>query len=174
MAAALNQRPGPDEYAEWYSGYVAAVPETDIVAALDHQIAVVRAAFDAVPAARADFRYAAGKWSIRELAGHLNDGERVFAYRAMCFSRRDATPLPGFDEDDYVANAPFGRVPLADLVAEFEHQRRSNVLLFRALGPEAWSRSGTASDNAMTVRALAYCLVGHVRHHLGVLQARYL
>lgn len=174
MTAVSHRRPEPDEYGKWYSGYVASVPETDILAALEHQIGAVRAAFDAVPANRADFRYAAGKWSVRELAGHLNDGERVFSYRALRFSRGDETPLPGFDENDYVAAAPFSHVPLSDLVAEFEHQRRANVLMFRGLGHEAWARSGVASGNSMTVRALAYVLVGHVRHHLGVLQARYL
>ena len=174
MTAVSNVRPGAGEYAESYAGYVAKVPETDVVAALGQQIAAVRAVFDAVPESRADFRYAPDKWSIRELAGHLNDGERVFAYRALRFSRGDGAELAGFDENEYVASAPFSRVPLVDLVAEFEHQRRANVLLFRALAPEAWSRFGVASDNKMTVRAVAYVLVGHVRHHLGTLQARYL
>lgn len=174
MTTVSIQRPEPGEYAEWYSGYVTEVPETDIVAALETQIREFRAVFDAIPASRADHRYAPGKWSIRELAGHLNDGERVFAYRALCFSRGDATPLPGFDENEYVAAAPFGHMPLPDLVAQFEHQRRSNVLLFRGLGPEGWLRSGVANENSMSVRAVAYVLVGHVRHHLGVLQARYL
>lgn len=174
MTAVSDRRPAPGEYAEWYSDYVASVTETDILSALEQQIGQFRSAFDAIPVNRADFRYAAGKWSVRELAGHLNDGERVFAYRALRFSRGDKTPLPGFEENDYVAAAPFGHVPLSDLVAEFEHQRRANVLMFRALGNEAWARSGVASENSMTVRALAYCLVGHVRHHLGVLQARYL
>lgn len=171
---AVSHRPEPGEYGEWYSGYVASVPETDILAALASQIAEVRAAFGAVPANRADFRYAAGKWSVRELAGHLNDGERVFAYRALRFSRGDETPLPGFDENDYVAAAPFGHIPLPDLVAQFEHQRRANVLMFQGLANDDWARSGVASGSSMTVRALAYVLVGHVRHHLGVLQARYL
>lgn len=174
MTAAVNVRPGAGEYAESYAGYVSKVPETDILTALDEQIAAVHAVFDAVPAQRVDFRYAPGKWSIRDIAGHLNDGERVFAYRALRFSRGDTAELAGFDENEYVAAAPFDRMPLASLVEEFEHQRRSNVLMFRALPPEAWSRSGIASGNSMTVRALAYALVGHVRHHLGVLQARYL
>jgi len=173
MTAVSNRRPGPDEFGKWYAGYVDSVPETDILAALARQVGEFRAAFDAVPANRADFRYAPGKWSVRELAGHLNDGERVFAYRALRFSRADETPLPGFDENDYVAAAPFGHMPLADLVAQFEHQRRANVLMFQGLGDDAWARSGVASGNPMTVRALAYVLVGHVRHHLGVLQARY-
>lgn len=174
MTADSIQRPEPGEYADWYAGYVTKVPETDIVAALETQIREFRAAFDVIPASRADHRYAPGKWSIRELAGHLNDGERVFAYRALRFSRGDATPLPGFEENEYVAAASFDRVPLPDLVAQFEHQRRSNVLLFRGLAPEAWARTGVASDNPMSVRALACVLVGHARHHLGVLQARYL
>jgi hypothetical protein len=173
MATESTPRPGTDEYAPFYADYVGRVPETDILTALEAQIEVVRAAFAAVPAERHGYRYAPGKWSVRELAGHLVDVERVFAYRALRFARGDATPLPGFDEGAFVRHAASEARRLTDIVDEIVLLRRADVLMYRGLPPAAWSRRGVANDSAMSVRALAYASVGHIRHHLEVLQTRY-
>lgn len=167
-------RPEKEEYAAYYETYVSLVAETDIVAALENQIAALQKLFAGVSEEKENFRYAEGKWSIRELLGHLIDGERVFSYRALRISRGDQTPLAGFEENSYVAGSNFGNTELADLTAEFSSLRQSNVLLFKNLTDQMWLRTGTASDAAVSVRALAYIMVGHVSHHAHVLRERYL
>jgi hypothetical protein len=119
-------------------------------------------------------RYEPGKWSIKELVGHINDAERIFGYRALRIARGDQTPLPGFEQDDFIAGANFDACTLADLTTEFELIRRSNLAMFKQLGDEAWVRRGTASDNTISVRALAYIIAGHEVHHLNILRSRYL
>jgi hypothetical protein len=166
-------RPEPTEYASFYAGYVAHVPEGDILTALESQIASFRTQMDAIPESRGGHRYQPGKWSLREVVGHISDGERVFAYRALRFARADSTPLPGFEENEYMLHSPFDRCRLADLVDEWEHLRRANLHLFRNLDPAAWARVGEASDNPVSVRAIAYILVGHARHHLETIRTRY-
>jgi hypothetical protein len=166
-------RPGHDEYAPFYAGYVSRVSEDDILAVLADQLTEVPGQFLALGEERAGYRYAPGKWSIKEIVGHLSDAERVFTYRALRFSRGDATPLATFEQDSYVAGAGFDRWTLADLVSEWESLRRASLLLFQHLPPEAWSRSGEASGARVTVRALAFILAGHLRHHLAVLAERY-
>lgn len=167
-------RPEKKEYAEFYETYVSLVPETDVVAALENQIADLQNLFADVSDEKAQFRYAEGKWSVKELLGHIIDGERVFSYRALRISRKDETPLAGFEENKYVANSNFGNTKLADLIAEFSSLRHSNVLFFNNLSDQAWSNTGTASDATVSVRALAYIMVGHVRHHARILRERYL
>lgn len=119
-------------------------------------------------------RYAAGKWSVREAVGHMADAERVFTYRALRFARADATPLPGFDENAYVAAAGFDRRTLADLAEEFADVRRATVSFFCALDPEALAMPGTANGARVTVGALAWIIAGHERHHARILRERYL
>jgi hypothetical protein len=165
-------RPGPTEYAPFYANYIAHVPEEDVLAALETQLADMLALLRAVPEEQGDVRHAPYTWSVKEVVGHLIDGERVFGYRALRFSRGDTTPLPGFDENEYARAANFDRLPLRDLVAELEAVRQSNVWLFRNLPPEAWARSGEANDTPVSVRALAYILVGHGRHHIAILRKR--
>lgn len=166
--------PSKDEYAEWYAGYVARVPDADIVAALSAQPDDLDVLLAGVSEEASRYRYAEGKWSIRQLVGHLIDGERVFALRALCFSRGDSAALPGFDENDYIANAVYDDVACAELRAEFRALRAANVMMFGRLGVEEWARRGTASDFSVSVRALAYIMVGHPRHHMGVIGERYL
>lgn len=166
-------RPDPSEYGEFYAGYVAHVPEDDVLAVLEAQIEEIGRLAAAVPAERESFRYAPGKWSVRQVFGHLADGERVFGYRATCIARGDDTPLPGYDQDAYMALAPFDEVPVAELADELVTLRRANLPTFRRLAPEDWSRRGTASGQPVTVRALAYVLAGHLRHHLRILDERY-
>jgi hypothetical protein len=133
----------------------------------------VTAILRAIPEERASFRYQAGKWSIRELVGHITDSERVFSYRALFFARGGKAELPPFDQDEFVAHAAAERVALSGLVDQFEALRQSNVLLFRQLPPDAWMRSGIASGVRVSVRGLAYVTAGHVRHHMRVLRDRY-
>jgi hypothetical protein len=166
-------RPAETEYAPFYAGYVGLVPETDVVAVLEEQKDVFRRFAAAVPPDRERHRYAEGKWSIREVAGHLVDGERVFGYRAFAFSRGERAPLPSFDENAYVAASLYDRVPLADLVGELLGVRDANLAMLRRLGEAEWSRVGTASGKPISVRALGFVMAGHPRHHLGVLRERY-
>jgi hypothetical protein len=167
------ERPQPEEYAPFYAGYVALVPESDALAVLAAQPAELLALAAKVPAEREGHRYAPGKWSVRELFGHLTDGERVFGYRAFCISRGDKASLPGFDENEYIAGATYDRVPLAELAADFAALRQSNVTVLRRLAPSGWARVGTANGTPVSVRALAFVMAGHVRHHIGVLRSRY-
>jgi hypothetical protein len=167
-------RPAPDEYFEYYGTYIARVPDGDIVDTLSRQISETVAFLRLIPESSGDFRYAPEKWSIREVIGHMSDTERVFAYRAMRFSRADSTPVPGFDEKTYVANAPFSRVKIADLANEFEHVRRSSLYLFGALDEEAMARRGVANQHEVSVRALAFIAAGHETHHVNLIRTRYL
>lgn len=166
--------PAKDEYAEWYAGYVALVPDGDVIAALTSQPDDLDTLLEGVTETTSSYRYAPDKWSIRQLVGHLIDAERVFALRALCFSRGETAALPGFDENSYVASSAYADVPLTELRLEFRTLRAANVLMFGRLGPEEWSRTGVASGWAVSVRALAYIMVGHPRHHMKVIGERYL
>jgi hypothetical protein len=141
-----------------------------MAAQIDETLALLRGLSEE----RATHRYAPGKWSVKEVVGHMIDGERIFGYRALRFARNDPTPLSGFDQEPYIASASFDACALDGLLDEFEHVRRGTVLMFRHLPAEAWLRQGVASDNPVTVRALAYIIAGHERHHVGVLRERYL
>ena len=167
------ERPAPGEYNPAFERYVSRVAEDDVLPVLARQPAEVRAALESVTGERAGFRYGPDKWSIREVVGHFTDAERVFGFRAMTFARGDKTPLPGFEENDYAAIAGHDRYALPDLVAEFEALRRSNVSMLSHLDPQAIARAGTANGSPVSVRALAFIMAGHVRHHLGVLTSKY-
>jgi uncharacterized damage-inducible protein DinB len=166
--------PGPDEYGAFYAGYIGQVPAgVDILDLLARQRASTLARFTAVPEARGAHRYAPGKWSVREILVHLSDVERIMAYRALRVARGDATPLPGFDENAYAPLSNAEAHPLAALAEEWSDVRRATLSLFRHLPDEAWTRRGTASGAPVTVRALAWIIAGHERHHLAVLAERY-
>lgn len=167
-------RPASDEYAPFYAGYVARVPDGDIVQQLDQQLADFSRTLAGISEGRATHRYAPGKWSIKELVGHLCDAERIFAYRAVRFARNDATPLHGFDENQYVANARFDERALADLAEEFRTIRRATCALLNSLNAEEWERRGVANGNPVSVRGLAWIIAGHELHHRNVLATRYL
>ena len=167
-------RPGPDEYASFYAGYIAHATEEDLLGALAEQADVVSSTFLGLPKHKVDFRYAEGKWTPREILGHLIDGERVFGFRSLWFARRDPSPLPGFEENDWAAVSGHGEVPLEVLVEEFLTVRSGHLLLFQHLPADSWTRLGIANDKPVSVRAIAYVMLGHVRHHLSVLKERYL
>lgn len=170
----MKQRPDETEYLSDYGKYISLVPEGDINALLAAQLDETLALLHSIPEASAGFRYAPDKWSIKELVGHVIDGERIFAYRALRFARNDQTALAGFEQDDYITHASFDDCSLAELASEFESVRRSTCYLFKHLNEEAWARRGTASENEVSVRALAYIIAGHELHHREILRSRYL
>ena len=174
MSNALATRPATSEYAPYYERYVGLVPTGDIVQTLSAQLEETLTTLAAISEAQAGYRYAPGKWSIKEVIGHIIDSERIFAYRALCFARNDARPIAGFEQDDYMQNSDFDARTLADLAAEFAHVRRGNLMLFRSLSDAAWNRRGIASDAEVSVHALGYMIAGHERHHLNILKERYL
>ena len=168
------QRPEKTEYAPYYEIYVSLVDETDVVATLQSQLDEMQNILAEISEEKAAHAYAEGKWTIKELIGHLNDGEKIFAYRALRIARADKTPMEGFEQDGYIENANFNECRFKDLVEEFTLLRRANILFFKNLTEEAWTRTGTASGSAVSVRALAYIIIGHVRHHTNILRSRYL
>jgi hypothetical protein len=145
-----------------------------VVETLERQLGETLALLGGLSEEQAGARYEPGKWSVKELVGHVVDTERIFAYRALRFARGDRTPIPGFEQDPYVAGGNFDARTLRDLADEFACVRRATVALLRHLGEDAWRRTGTASDNEVSVRALAHIIAGHELHHLNVLRERYL
>jgi len=166
-------RPEANEVPEHFAGYVGRVTESDPVAVLAKQIDVTAALLNGLSETDALKRYAPGKWSVKEVVGHLADTERIMAYRALRIARADETPLPGFDENAYVPPAKFDARPLADLVADFRTVRAATLALFRSFDADAWRRRGTASGKPITVRALGFVIPGHERHHVEILKTRY-
>lgn len=175
MTAVMQLRkPQPEEVPPYFTRYVDKVVGADVLAVLERQAAEVQALLGGLTDAQADYRYEPEKWNIREIIGHLADAERIFVYRALAFARADATPLPGFEEDEYVANARFAERPLADLLNELATVRAATLAFFRGLNDAELSRTGTAGQRTVTVRALASVIAGHEAHHLGVIRERYL
>ena len=168
------QRPDQSEYAPFYAGYVSQVPEGDVIALLEQQIADTVHLLAEIGEARAAHRYAPGKWSIKQIVGHLSDSERVFSYRALRIARNDATPLAAFDENAWMPHANCDARSLTDLLDELQAVRRSTLALYRSFTPEMAARRGTASQNTISVRALVYITAGHERHHRRMLEERYL
>ena len=167
------RRPAEGDYAPYYAGYVALVPPGDLIDLLRAQQEKFRRLPAAVGGGREAYAYAPGKWTIRQLAGHLADAERVFGHRAFCFSRGEQAPLPGFDENAYVERGGAHGRALADLADELAVLRQGNIELFGALDDGAWDNVGIANDAPVSVRALAWIVVGHAEHHLKILRERY-
>ena len=166
-------RPAEGEYAPHYSRYVSLVTEDDAVAALEAQVDEVRRLTASVPGDRETYRYGPDKWSVRQVIGHLVDGERVFGYRAYCISRGELAALPSFDENAYVAASRYEEIPLLELGRELLVVRNANLVALRRLDAAAWTRRGIASGTPVSVRALGFIMVGHVRHHEAILLERY-
>lgn len=164
----------PTEYAPYHALYISLVKTGDVLGILQTQIQETAALFAGLNEAQGDLRYAPGKWSVKELIGHLADTERILSYRALRIARNDKTPIEGFEQDDYVREGPSGHRRLSELVEEFQAVRRATILLFSHFQPEAWLRRGIASQNQVSVRALAYIIAGHELHHRSVLSEKYL
>ena len=167
-------RPSPDEYAPFYAGYVKAVPEGELLVLLRDQLSETEALLREFTGARADHRYAPGKWSVKEVVGHMADTERIFAYRALRFARGDRTPLPGFDENDFVHGANFTSRALPEIAGELRSVRMASITLIAGLSEEALMRRGPANNAEVSVRALAWIIAGHERHHARLIRERYL
>lgn len=166
-------RPGSDEYAPYYDSYVSKVPNQDLLQLLREQIEETCALLGKVPESGADAAYAPGKWTIKEVAGHIVDTERIMAYRLLRVARGDTTPLPGFEQDDYVRCGGFQARTLASLIEEFRLARASTLALLEGLDEATLTRRGVADGKAVSARALAYIIAGHERHHVGILRDRY-
>lgn len=174
MSQAVVAKPQTNEYAAYYEKYVSLVPDGNIVDILEQQLEKTLAVFAEISEDKGNHRYAPDKWSVKELLGHVSDTERIFAYRLLRFARNDKNELTGFEQDGYITNAGFDNCQLSDLVREFEYIRKSSIALLQHLPEEAWLRSGVASENEVSVRALAYIIAGHELHHLKILSERYL
>ena len=166
--------PQPDEYKSFFTGYIQRVPEnTDIIALLTSQPDELRKLLQNVSDKQANSRPAPGEWSIKEIMGHINDTERIFTYRALRISRNDPTPLPGFEQNDYIIATDFNARSLSDLLDEFTFQRRANILCFKPLSAEETARRGVASHAPISSRALLFVMAGHVMHHIESLKTDY-
>jgi DinB superfamily len=165
--------PKPEEYAPYFETYISKVPEGDILDILEEQTSGALDLLEAIPEEKQLSSYAPGKWTIKECVGHIIDAERIFAYRMLRIARKDQTPLPGFEQDDYVAASDSNSRDWEDLLEEYESVRMATLSLVRQIKGDVWDRSGTASGNKLTVRAAAYIIAGHERHHLLILRDKY-
>ena len=167
------KRPEPTEYADFYANYISQVPGSDALSVLEAQRVQMLQLFAGRSERDGSFRYAPGKWTVKEVLGHITDAERIFTYRALRIGRGDQTPLPTFEQDDFVRNGEFGKRTLSGLVEEFVAVRGASLALFRSFTEEAWPRRGVASQKEVTVRALAFITAGHQIHHRAILEERY-
>jgi len=167
-------KPGAQEIAAYYAGYIALCPESDLFTALEGASLRFRHVVGGIPESKGGHRYADGKWSIKEVIQHLIDCERIFAYRALRFARNDGQELHGFDENAYAPEALADRRTLGELIAEQEAVRSATVLLFRSFSGDMLLRAGCANGNPFSVRALGWAIAGHEHHHLNVIEQRYL
>lgn len=166
-------RPEPGEYALYYDRYISLVAGSDILATLDAQRRQTMMLLCGRDEADGDFRHAPGKWTAKQLLGHVCDTERILAYRALRIARGDQTPIEGYEQDDYVRNGPFTVAPLAEIIEDYIAVRRATLTLLRNLDEQAWTRRGIANKNEVTVRALAYIIAGHELHHRRILEEKY-
>lgn len=166
-------RPQHGEYAPYYERYISLVPGNDILATLDAQRRQTLLLLSGRDEADGEFSYAPGKWTAKQVLGHVCDSERVFAYRALRIARGDQTPIEGFEQDGYVQNGPFAVIALAEIIEDYIAVRRATLTLLRNLEEPAWTRRGVANKNEVTVRALAYIIAGHELHHRRILEEKY-
>lgn len=172
--SASATKPGKSEFLPYYERYISLVPDGDVISTLTTQMSETQELLRALPASVATYRYAPDKWSLNEVVGHMIDSERIFGARALRFARNDSTPLPGFEQDDYVRNSSFDNYPLSEMASELEAVRHSTLFLFRHMDEQAWMRRGVANNAEVSVRALAYIIAGHELHHREIIRARYL
>jgi hypothetical protein len=167
-------RPDASEYAPYFATYVDKVPTGDVLATLTRQVKDTASLLSGLSDAEAGYRYAPGKWSIKEVIGHVADTERIMVYRALCFARGETAMLPGFDEDAYVGGANFDARSVADLLAELRAVRAATVPFFASLNAQELERRGRANNRDYSVRAFPFIIAGHERHHAQILRERYL
>ena len=168
----MTTRPQKQEFADYYGSYIDRVPDGDLIEILESQLAYVRNLLDTVGESNATVVHAPYAWTIKQVIGHIIDVERVFSYRALRWASADARPMIGMEQDDWIANTDWATPSLASLRDEFLHCRESNLLMFRRLAPKSWGLGGEADGSFMTVRAAAYCMVGHIIHHGTIVESR--
>ena len=169
----LNQLP-ENEYSEFVATYIKALDDVHLVEELEISLHDFIKFVQNIPMDKFDYRYAEGKWTIKDIIQHIIDTERIFGYRALRISRNDKTPLPGFDENEYVENTNANNRGLQELLTEFSAVRHSNLLLFKSFSEEQLTRMGIASNHPISVRAIGFMIIGHQKHHQNVFQERYL
>lgn len=169
-----SNRPGPDEVAPYYVAYIQRADGVSLHHALGHASAILHKTLEGVKGDKAEYRYAEGKWTIKDILQHLIDCERIFAYRALRFARQDSTELPGFDENDYAASSSTERRSIADLLDEHDMVRTATEKLFESFSPDMLLRQGKANGQNVSVRALGWIIAGHAVHHAAVIRERYL
>ncbi len=172
MTTAAIARPESHEYGDYYQGYIDQITETDIIDTLEQQVASVRKVLGSCTDQQASILHEPYTWTLKQAVGHCIDVERVFGYRALRFASNDSTPLPGFDQDAFVAVSRYNEIAMPDLLGELEQLRNSNVSMLKRLDESMLTSIGTASDTPMSVRAIAFILAGHVRHHLKIAEQR--
>lgn len=166
-------RPAKGDYAEYYQPYIDLVKGDDIMRVLIEQNLESQDILNSISESKGNYTYAEGKWTVKEVVGHMMDVERIFAYRALCIARGENKPLPGMDQDEYVHNGRFNKRQLFDLVYEYRLVRESNILLFGSFEKQVLLNRGNASGYDVTVLALMYMIAGHEKHHLNILLERY-
>ena len=167
-------RPDLTSVPDFYHNYINEAEGDDLMKVLKKQTRSFEEFLNEIPKSKRNYRYAEGKWTIKELLQHIIDAERIFAYRALCFARKDATPLPSFEENNYAANAKAEQRKWKDLVKEFEAVRRSTEILFDSFDDEQLETAGTASGKSNYVLAIGFIIAGHANHHIKVTKERYL
>jgi len=167
-------RPNETEYAPYYKKYIDAVEGDDIIWVLEKQINEFTEFINTIPEEKKNYSYAAGKWTTAEVLGHINDTERIMAFRALWFARNEPTPLPGFEQDNFIKYSNFKSRTFRSFADEFIHLRKSNNILFESFGEEALSRQGVSNNRKVSVIALLYVIAGHLNHHIAILKERYL
>ncbi|MGQ8872181.1 DinB family protein [Paenibacillus sp. TSA_86.1] len=169
----MNERPNQEEYAAYYEGYIHLVPEGNVVELLEKQAERVESAIRSLSEEEVNFSYGEGKWSVKEVFGHLIDNERIMSARLLRIARGDNTSLPGYDQDIFMAGHPFETYTVVNLAEEYAAVRHSTLLLLRRLSPEAMIRKGLVNDQVASARSIAYVITGHELHHLSILRDRY-
>ncbi len=166
-------KPKQGDYNPYYDTYISLIEDNDIIKVLEDQIKTSETYLRTFTEENGNYSYADGKWTVKEVLGHIIDTERIMAYRALAFARNENQPLPGFEQDDYVAKSNFNKRSLDDLINEFKIVRESNIILFKSFDEEILNRRGTASESEITVLALIYIIAGHEKHHMKFLRERY-
>ncbi len=167
-------RPKPGDYAQYYEQYISEIKGSNILKVLESQLSETIVLLKSVTEEKGNYKYAEGKWTIKEVIGHFTDTERIFAYRALCFARGETKVLPGFEQDDYVNSGKFNEKPLSDLINEFRLLRESNLVLFKSFNADSLAKAGRVEDNRVTVLAILFIIAGHTRHHLKIIEEKYL
>ena len=166
-------RPRTGDNNPYYDRYISLIGDNDIIEVLEEQRKTSEKFLKTIIEEQGNYSYADGKWAVKEVLGHVIDTERIMAYRALAFARNEEQSLPGFEQDDYVAESNFNKRSLIDMISEFRTVRESNIILFKSFDDEILKRRGTASESEITVLALIFIIAGHEKHHMKILREKY-